>query len=192
MHVVARIRHVLARRPWLYWLAIVLVAAAAGAVAADAGAAVDDARRAWGETQHVVVARVDLEPGDPLDGAATVSALPEPMLPASAAREVPPGAVARQRIAAGEVVVRADIAASGSPQAMIRTGWAAVAVAEPVPTGAVIGDRVAAVADGVVLAADGLVVGHTGDAVLVAVPEADAPPLADASAAGTAALVLRP
>lgn len=192
MHVVARVRHVLARRPWLYWLAVLLVAAVAATVAAGAGAAVDDARRAWGETRTVVVARVDLAPGDPLAGATTTRSVPVPLIPTSAAGEVPAGAVARQRVAAGEIVVAVDVAASGSPQAMIPTGWSAVAVAEAVPTGALVGDRVAAVADGVVLVADGLVIGRAGDAVLVAVPEDDAPALAAASAAGVAALVLRP
>ena len=192
MHVAARIRHVLARRPWLYWLAILVVAAAAATVAADAGAAVDDARRAWGRTRPVVVARVDLEPGDPLAGGTTTRSLPVPLLPPSAVDEVASGAVARQHLGAGEVVVAADVAASGSPQALIPPGWSAVAVAEVVPTGAAIGDRVTAVADGVVLASDGRVVGHVGDAVLVAVPDDDAPALAAASAAGGAALVLRP
>ena len=51
MNPLARVRHVLARRPWLYWLGVAAVAGAIGLVALRAAAAVDDARRRWGETQ---------------------------------------------------------------------------------------------------------------------------------------------
>ena len=66
MNVVARLRHVLARRPWLYWTGVALLAIGVGAVVASAAATVDEARRAWGEPRSVVVATVDLEPGDAL------------------------------------------------------------------------------------------------------------------------------
>ena len=50
MNPVARARHVLARRPWLYWSAVLVArrVSPAGSVA-DAAAGVDDARRAWGD-----------------------------------------------------------------------------------------------------------------------------------------------
>ena len=62
MNPVARVRHVLARRPWLYWLAVLRLAATAGLVVADAAAGVEAARRSWGATRPVVVAVVDVAP----------------------------------------------------------------------------------------------------------------------------------
>lgn len=192
MHVAARLRNVLARHRWLYWAAVASLAAATALVVASAGAAVDDARRSWGATRPVLVATADLVPGEPLDGAAELRPLPVPMIPTAAIGAVPTGAVARQHVGTGEVVVEADVAATANPQALIPAGWSAVAVAEPVPSGAVTGDEVTAVAEGVVLAADGVVVGRSGDAVLVAVPAGDGPAVAMAAASGTLALLLVP
>ena len=59
MNPVARARHVLARRPWLYWSAVLALAAFAGWSVAAAAAGVDEARRAWGATRDVVVATDD-------------------------------------------------------------------------------------------------------------------------------------
>ncbi len=64
MSLVARGRYVLARRPWLYWLGVAILAGGCGLVVADAAAGVDGARRSWGETRAVVVATADLAPGD--------------------------------------------------------------------------------------------------------------------------------
>src|SRR5262245_1416387 len=104
MNPVARLRHVLARRPWLYWLGVLLLAAIAGLLLADAAARVDAARRAWGVTRPVVVAVADVAPGEVLDGVTDVKSLPEPMVPGEAVTELPVRATARQRIAAGEIV----------------------------------------------------------------------------------------
>ena len=69
MHPVARLRHVLARRPWLYWSAVALLAAGIGVAAASAVAGVDDARRAWVDTRSVVVAVAELAPAIRCPGA---------------------------------------------------------------------------------------------------------------------------
>ena len=51
MHVVARARLVLARRPWVYW-AVVAALASALAVTVDARlTSLDEARRNWGSTR---------------------------------------------------------------------------------------------------------------------------------------------
>jgi hypothetical protein len=192
MHVAARLRNVLARHRWLYWAAVLLLASGAGLVVASASAAVDDARRSWGETRPVLVATADLVPGDSLDGAVELRTLPVPMIPPAALGEPPAGAIARQHVGRGEVVVSADVAATAHPQALIPAGWSAVAVAEAVPSGALTGDEVTAVAEGVVLAAEAVVVGRSGDAVLVAVPDAEGPAVAMAAASGTLALLLVP
>jgi hypothetical protein len=192
MNPVARARHVLARRPWLYWSAVLALAGLAGWTVAGAAADVEQARRAWGATREVVVATEDLVPGEPLSGHVDVRSRPAPAVADAAVTSVPPGAMARQHVAAGETLVEADIAPAGGPQALIPTGWAAIAVAEAVPVGAAIGDRVTLVGGGVVLAAEGLVVGQATDALLVAVPADEAPPVADASSAGELALLLLP
>jgi hypothetical protein len=114
------------------------------------------------------------------------------MVPADAITRVVDGARARQHVSVGEILVAPDLAPSAAPQALIPPGWSAVAVAEAVPSGAAIGDTVAAVSGGVVLAAAGVVVGQRDDAVLVAVPDADAAAVAAASSAGDVSLLLRP
>ena len=113
MNPVARARHVLARRPWLYWSAVLALAAFAGWSVAAAAAGVDEARRAWGATRDVVVATDDLEPGQALAGRVAVRPRPAPAVADAAVTEVPPDATARQHVAAGEVLVERDVAASG-------------------------------------------------------------------------------
>jgi hypothetical protein len=192
MNVVARVRLVLARRPWLYWTAVALLGGGIAVTVAGATSGVEDARRAWGEPRGVLVATADLAPGDPLEGAVSRQARPTPMIPAAALAEAPAEAVARQHVAAGEIVVDRDVAPTAAPQALIPDGWAAVAVAEAVPSGVRIGDEVRPVAGGVELAASGVVVGHRGDAVLVAVPAADAAAVAHAASTGGLGLVITP
>jgi hypothetical protein len=192
MNPLARARHLLARRPWLYWAAIVALAAGAALAAGRAAASVDDARRQWGSTRDVVVATADLAPGDAVEGHVEVRSRPGPMIPAGAITTFEPGARARQHVSTGEILVRPDVAATGSPRDMIPAGWAGVAVAEAVPSGARVGDEVSAASGGVVLAEHGLVVGRTGEVVLVAVPSAEAAQVAAASAGGELGLLLRP
>jgi hypothetical protein len=192
MNPVARVRHVLARRPWLYWLAVALLAGLAGLAVADAASGVDAARRAWGTTRPVVVAAVDVAPGTALAGATEVRSLPAPMVPAGAVAEVPDEAIARQHLASGEVVMAHDVAPTAGPRALIPDGWQAVPVAEPVPSGVAVGDEVAAVSGGVVVAAEGVVVGQLTEGVLVAVPADVAAQVAHAAATGELTLLLEP
>jgi hypothetical protein len=191
MNTLARIRHQLARRPWLYWLGVTALAAGAGLVIAQATERVDEARRAWGRERTVLVATVDAEPGDALAAVVVRRSLPAPIVPAAALEQVAADAVARQRIRAGEVVVDHDVAPTAHPQAIIPSDWQAVAVAEPVPTGVVVGDHVSAASGGVVLAPDGVVVGQLADAVLVAVPADVAAQVAHAAITGELALLVR-
>jgi hypothetical protein len=192
MNPLARLRHVLARRPWLYWLGVAVIALAIGLLAVRAAASVDEARERWGTTREVAVAVSDLVPGDPLTGHVELRARPAPMIPAGAVTEVADGARVRQHVSVGEILVAPDLVASAAPQALIPDGWSAVAVAEAVPSGAAVGDAVAAASGGVVVARAGVVVGQRDGAVLVAVPDEDAAAVAAASAAGDVSLLLRP
>lgn len=192
MHPVARLRYLLARRPWLYWLVVVVLAGAIALAVAGAVGGVDDARRAWGATRRVVVASTDLAPGDALTDRVEVRLLPGPILPARALTEVSPDAVARQHVATGEVLVDVDVAAGHVPVALVPTGWHGVPVAEPVPTGAVVGDRVAATSGGVVLADEAVVVARGDASLVVAVPAADAPGVAAAASSGELTILLAP
>jgi hypothetical protein len=192
MNPVARARHVLARRPWLHWTAVLVLAAGAGWSVAAGAAGVDDARRSWGTTRDVLVATADIAPGDELTGRTVVRARPVPVVAEATIDSLPAGAVARQHITAGEAVVSADVAPASGPQALIPPGSVAVAVAEAVPSGAAVGDHVVAASGGAILAPEAVVVGRTADAVLVAVPLDEAAPVARAATSGDLALLLAP
>lgn len=193
MNPLARVRHQLARRPWLYWLAVAGAAGVVGLVVADATSRVESARRVWGRDRSVLVAQRDAEPGDLLADVAVTAVRPEPLVPAAALDEAAgPEARLRQHVRAGEVLVDADVVATADPAALIPTDWRALAVAEPVPSGADVGDRVEIAAGGVRLSEDGVVVGLRDDAVLVAVPADVAPMVALAASSGEAVLLLAP
>lgn len=192
MHPVARIRHVLARRPWLYWATVLVLAAGLALVATTAVADVEEARLAWGSSRAVVVATVDLAPGDALTGRTEVRRHPAPMVPATAIGDAAPNAVVRQHVAAGEVLVDLDVSAGRLPIALIPPGWRGVPIAEAVPSGASVGDRVAATSGGVLLAEEGTVVGRLDQTLVVAVPATEAPAVAMAAASGELTLLLVP
>jgi hypothetical protein len=191
LSITARLRLALARSPWLYWAIVAVLAGAAGLFVMRASNGVEAARRSWGEPRPVLVATHDVEPGAPLDGATELRRLPEPMVPPAAVTDVGAAEVARQRIAAGEVIVTHDVAPDAPPQSLIPAGWLAVAVAEPVASGARVGDAVTVATGGVVLATDGLVVGLIGEALLVAVPSAEAAQVAHAAASGDVAVLIQ-
>jgi hypothetical protein len=192
MSLPARLRLTLARSPWLYWAIVATLAGAAGLLVMRAVGGIEAQRAGWGRAREVLVAQRDVAPGDPLAGVVASRPLPAPMIPPEAVTAVDEAAVARQRIAAGEVVVGHDVAAAGAPQSLIPVGWLAVAVAEPVASGAQVGDAVAVATAGVVLAAEGLVVGIVGAALIVAVPAAEAAQVAHAASAGDVSVLLQP
>src|SRR6478752_6241301 len=102
MRLLARLRMQLARHPSLWWLAVGCVAVIAGAVRG-----LEHQRDSWGERRAVWVAVDAAEPGEALH--AEVRDYPVAVVPADAAADVPAGATARQRVGAGEVVVRVDV-----------------------------------------------------------------------------------
>ncbi len=193
MNPLARVRHHLARRPWLYWMFVGSAALGVGLLVNDAIAGIDTARQAWGDDRRVLVATRDGAPGDLVDDVVIFELRPSPLVPAGALIEAPgPDARLRQHVRTGEMLVDADVVATGDPAALVPPGWRAVAVAEPVPSGARIGDRVEVAAGGLRLSEDGVVVGTGDGAVVVAVPLEVAPMVAHASATGDAVLLLAP
>lgn len=169
--IAVRLRRLLARRPWIYWTVVALVAVVLGARVHAHTVEVDAARDAWGATAEVFVASADIAPGEPI--LAERYELPVAMLPQEPADDVA-GMVARQRVSAGEVLTSIDVAAAG-PLALVPADWLAVPLIEMPGSGAAIGDRVQVAVDGIVVSADGLVVGQLADATLVAMPAAEAP-----------------
>jgi hypothetical protein len=192
MSIAARLRLGLARSPWLYWAIVGVLAGTAGLLVMRAASGVDAARQSWGETRLVFVAGQAIEPGGPLDGSVSRREMPAPVVPVDAVTELDADAVARQRIAAGEIVVAHDVSPAAAPQSLIPNGWLAVAVAEPVASGAAVGDNVAVATGGIVVATDGLVVGVVGEALLVAVPADEAAQVAQAASTGEVAVLIRP
>ena len=142
MNPLARLRHVLARRPWLYWLGVAVVALAIGLVAVRAAASVDEARRRWGTTREVAVA--DRRPRSrrsarrPRRAAQPTGADGPGRRPSPSSSTAPgPGSTS----ASARSWWRPISSPSAAPQALIPPGWSAVAVAEAVPSGAAVGDR---------------------------------------------------
>ena len=187
MHTLAWVRLMVARHPWIYWSAVAIVAAGVGLGTARSLARVDAARRSWGEQQTVWVASAAIEPGQSI--AADRRSVPRAMVPVSASGAAPNSAVARQHIAAGEIITLADIAASG-PAGLVPDGWVAFVVPSPGGHFAV-GDHLR-VYSGDQLVAAGLVVDSGESDVMVAVPEAAAPALATAVLASSVTIGLSP
>jgi len=172
---------------------LVIAVLAAGAVRQRV-ADIDEARRGWGETRSVLVAREDARPGQAID--AEVRDVPAAIVPLAAL----PGAaandalIARQGVSTGEIVTAADVGRSGyeGAAALLPDGWAAVPVVESPPLGAAIGDRVRVVGDGIVLAPEAIVVDYHDDVTLIAVPVDVAPTVAAGAESGGLAVLLLP
>ena len=182
MPVMPRARRLVARRPWIQWMAIEALAIAVAASVADAMAGVDAAQRAWGTTAHVWVATHDVEMGEPITVARRE--IPAAVRPPGAIDD-PQGTLARHTIGRGEIVTTVDVDGSFAPP-----DWLVAPVRESLPSDAAIGERVVVVSDGFVLAPDGVVVGFVDDVTLVAVPP-DAAPLLPAASDTTRVALLR-
>jgi hypothetical protein len=182
-------RRMLVRHPWIYWLIVGVVAVTAAVSVSRHTGRLDAEREAWGQQRAVWVATVGHAPGDPID--AERREVPAAVVESATAEHVA-GLVARQHIAAGEIVHEIDVAAATGPQALTPDGWLVVPIVESPSSGAVVGDRVRAVSDGVVVSDDGLVVGQYDASTLIAVPETLAPQLAAAAGTGNVTLLLVP
>ena len=187
MHQLAWIRLMVARHPWTYWLVVALLAGAAGLSAARAIARVDAARRSWGQQQSVWTAVIAIEPGQPIS--AERHDVPVAVVPARAVLDIPPGALARQRVNAGEIITDSDVSASGTA-ALVPDGWVAFVVPASVDLFAV-GDHIDVYSVDQLVAA-GLVVDVGESELMVAIPSASAPALSAALLADAVTLGLTP
>lgn len=152
--------------------------------------ALDDARNSWQTTRTVWVATSDLAPGDELR--VERREVPAAVAPPSAIDDVPAAAVARQRVAGGEVIVDADVTSAIGPAALAEPGTAVVGIATDSIGGVAIGVDVQVVAEGVVLADRGRVVATGDQSIFVAVDPHVAAAVAAAAHAHVASLVYLP
>jgi hypothetical protein len=185
----AHVRSFIARHRATYWVVVAGLALTVAGVLVSQSRQVEHARAAWGTSVDVWVAAADTAPGAVLE--VQRRSVPVAMVPDDAITGVwRVGAVARQSLTSGEIVVAHDLGAGRVP--LLAADRRAVAVPTDDGTIAVtIGDHVDVVAVGVVLAADGLVVAVGVAAVTVAVPAEAAPAVAAAALDRTAVIILR-
>jgi Flp pilus assembly protein CpaB len=187
--VIVSTRRVLARRPWIQWAVIVVVATLAAASVHGRLQRVDAERDSWGVASPVLVATGPIEVGEPLR--VEKRQLPSAIVPEGAIYEAD-GLVARQRIGNGEIITDVDVVSDSGPQAMTPNGWLAVPVVESPRSGAALGDHVQVASDGFVLSSDAIVVGSFDEVTVLAVPADEAPLLPAANDAGSLTLLLKP
>jgi hypothetical protein len=190
MHVVAATRLVLARRPWLYWAIVTVLAAGVAVAVHEQSSALDAARSDWGTTRAVLVATRSLRPGEPIETRRVE--FPIPMLPEGALGDLPEGATLSQRVGVGEVLTDVDISASSGPAARAERGTAVVAIPDAPSRTSHIGLAVMVVAEGRVLASSARIVEVDESVSFVAVPTAEAPAVAAAAQAGLVTLLYVP
>lgn len=170
MRLFPRLRLLLARRPWLYWLVVGLCAAVVWLSVSATADGVENERARWGTTQRVWVTAAPVAAGSPV--AAVARDYPQAMVPAAALTAEPVG-VAAHALAAGEVVVEGDVASEDS--GLAPTDWLVFAVPGEGGPSLVAGDAVAIFGSGQWWC-DGVVVGVSESAVDGSVVEVAVPP----------------
>ena len=190
MHVAARARLVLARRPWIYWAVVATFATFAAAVVHGEMTSIAAERNSWGSTRRVLVARHQLEPGDVI--VADLVELPVAALPVGSLTDEPVAAVVRQRVAAGAVLTALDVTTRAGPAALAEPGTVVVALSDPLARDVAPGLPVRVAADGVVLAESAEITDVADDVIFVAVTDRDAPAVATAAQQGIASLLYLP
>ncbi len=136
MSLLPRLRMAFARRPWLYWLIVGSCAVAVWLSVTSTQAEVTQERDAWGTTRKVWVADTPVAAGEVVR--VTAFKYPIAMVPPSAVSTLTADAVAARSIAAGEVVVAADLAADG----LVPADWVVFAVPLDGSPALIVGDTV--------------------------------------------------
>ncbi|MGB8860533.1 MAG: hypothetical protein WCC60_14835 [Ilumatobacteraceae bacterium] len=122
MHLLPRLRLLLARRPWIYWFLVGCCACVAWLAMASAADDAAQERSSWGTTRRVWVTHDVVTAGSRVDAVALD--YPVAMVPAAALTAAPDG-VAAHSLAAGEVLVHGDIAGDDG---LTPDGWLVFAV----------------------------------------------------------------
>ena len=192
MRLLAHVRMQLARRPWIRWVLVAVLATGVGGSVASGLAGVRRERDAWGHSTTVYVATKDLVAGEPVAGAVERREVPIAVIPDAALAVLPARATAKQRVGRGEIVVVGDIVDAAGPRALIPDGWLAMDITDVAdPAMFAVGDPAAVLAGGATVASRAVVVEVTATDVVVAVPLADAPTVAAAANERTAVIALR-
>lgn len=196
----------MARRPWLHWVLVALLAAGVAAIVAAELADVRRQRDSWGKTIDVIVAERDVSPGEPMVGTFVIRSVPVGLAPATVLTAVPGAATATQEIARGEMIVEADIAPERSQLALLPSHWLAIRVVgesgqaasvSPMPSTAgqaqamfMVGDAAAVLAEGAIIAPDAIVLAVEAGVVVIGVPSDVAAVVAHAVSQHTAVIAL--
>lgn len=190
MMLAVRARYELARRPWIRWLFVVALAAGAAHLVRREMSDIEQAKREWGDSATVLVAKTGHAPGEVIRAASVE--LPVAALPDDPLTEIERGTRTRRHLVAGEILVAQDVTGSTGPAATADDGDAVVLVPHRTPVALEAGLSVRVVGDGVVLAETGTVMSSVGEIAFVAVPEESAPLVADAVRKDVATLVFLP
>lgn len=147
-------------------------------------------RERWGETRAVVVARQQLEPGDPLDGVEIVE-WPIALVPDDALTTRDRRAVVRRHVARGEVLTGADVGRGSGALGLAPDGWSVVNVPASPDQRALlsVGDAVTVVVAGRSVA-DGEAISIGSETIAVAVPRDAAAAVAEGVLQSSAAIVV--
>ena len=137
MRLLPRLRLLLARRPWLYWLVVGLCATTVWWSVSAAADGVESERARWGATQRVWVTTAPVAAGSTI--AVVAHDYPQAMVPAAAVTAEPSG-LAAHALAAGEVVVSGDVADEGG---LAPADWLVFAVSADDGPNLAAGDEVA-------------------------------------------------
>lgn len=111
-----------ARSPGSYWILAALLAVVTATISYRLVAHADALQRSYGEAAEVLVTARAAIPGDVVDEATVLRAVPLALVPADAVSEVAPGATLARPISAGAVITSQDLSSSDqllSDQAVI-------------------------------------------------------------------------
>ncbi len=178
MSQLARLRRLLARRPWLYWAVAAALALLIALQVQASLAALATARQAWGTPVTVWVATAPAERGEPVR--AEPRDYPAAMVPPGALTSAPDRPAARP-IEVGEVLL---VSAVGG-NAEVGTGWVVLALPSSAAPRVVDGQRLVLFGNGATLCDGVVTTPESGSTVEVAVPPAGAGPAAGHAAANT-------
>ncbi len=179
MRWIPRVRILLARRPWIYWTAISVVAVVVGVSVAGLLSDIRRARESWGETTTALVAVTLVEAGEVISDSYEAREVPLAMVPPAALTSMPPGAIATQKISVGEIVLTSDVDHGAGPLALLPSGWLAMSVQMSVDDTFVAGAPAVIVAAGSTIAPNAVIVRIVADGLIIGVPADVAPAVAD-------------